>query len=268
MTTSILLITYAGLLGLAVGSFLNVCTLRWPEEQSVVKPRSRCPGCGAGIAWYDNLPVLSWIILRGKCRNCGEPISIQYPAVELVTGFIWAGMAAVHGPEFEALRGALFLTILFGIAVTDARFYIIPDEFSIGGTVVGLAFAFAPGGIGWVDAVAGAAVGYGGMWLVGRGGTLLVKATNPTRLEEAGVESALGGGDVKMMAMVGAFLGWTGVLLTVFLGSVLALIVFGAISAITKRLIPLGIFLAMGAAVTYGFGDVIIGWYQTSILGI
>lgn len=267
MNASILLIAYAGLVGLAIGSFLNVCTFRWPEEQSVVSPPSRCPGCGSGIAWYDNIPVLSWLLLRGRCRNCGEPISAQYPAVELVTGFIWAGMVAVHGVDFEALRGAVLLTILFGIAITDARFYIIPDEFSIGGTVVGLGLAFAPGGIDPLDAFVGATVGYGGMWLVGRGGTMLVKATNPARLEEAGVESALGGGDVKMMAMVGAFLGWTGVVLTVFLGSVLALVVFGVISAITKRLIPLGIFLAMGACVAYGFGDAIIGWYRTSILG-
>jgi len=268
MTVPPLALLYAGLVGLAVGSFLNVCTLRWPEEQSVVRPPSRCPGCGSGIAWYDNLPVLSWLLLRGKCRNCGEPISIQYPAVELVTGLIWVGMVAWQGVEPEALRGALFLTILFGISVTDARYYIIPDEFSIGGTVLGFAAAFAPGGIDWMASGIGAAVGFGGMWIVGKGGTLLVKATNPDRLEEAGVDSALGFGDVKMMAMVGAFLGWVGVLLTVFLGSVFALIVFGAISAITKRLIPLGIFLAMGAAVSYGFGDAILTWYRVSILGM
>lgn len=263
-----LVIAWAGLLGLAIGSFLNVCTLRWPEEQSVVRPPSRCPGCGKGISWYDNIPVLSWIVLRGKCRGCGEPISAQYPAVELVTGLIWAGMVAVHGLEPEAARGALFLTILFGISVTDALFYIIPDEFSVGGTALGLGLAFLPGGIDWLDAVIGAAVGFLGMWAVGKGGTLLVKATNPDRLEEAGVDSALGFGDVKMMAMVGAFVGWPGVVLTVFLGSVFALVVFGAISAITKKLIPLGIFLAMGAAVAYGFGSEIIAWYQTSILGV
>ncbi|MDT8369483.1 MAG: prepilin peptidase [Longimicrobiales bacterium] len=267
MNAPILLIAWAGMIGLAVGSFLNVCTLRWPEEESVVRPPSRCPSCGAGIAWYDNIPVVSWLLLRGRCRRCDASVSAQYPSVEFTTGLIWAGMVAVHGVEFEALRGAVFLTILFGIAITDARFYIIPDEFSIGGTVLGLALAFAPGGIDVVGGVVGAAVGYGGMWLVGRGGTSLVKATNPDRLAEAGVDSALGGGDVKMMAMVGAFLGWSGVLLTVFLGSVLALIVFGVISAITKRLIPLGIFLAMGAAVTYGWGGAIIAWYRRSILG-
>jgi len=263
-----ILLAYAGLIGLAVGSFLNVCTLRWPEEQSVIRPPSRCPGCGSGIAWYDNIPVFSWLVLRGKCRTCEEPISAQYPAVELVTGFIWAGMVAVHGIEPEALRGALFLTILFGISITDARFYIIPDEFSIGGAVLGVVLAFAPGGIEWIPSLVGAAVGFFGMWGVGKGGTLLVKATNPERLEEAGVDSALGFGDVKMMAMVGAFIGWQGVLLTVFLGSIFALVVFGAISAITKKLIPLGIFLAMGAAVSYGFGDAIIAWYRGSILGL
>lgn len=257
----------AGLFGLAIGSFLNVCTLRWPEDQSVVAPRSRCPGCGHGIAWYDNLPVISWLILRGKCRGCSEPISIQYPLIELATGLLWVGVVLVEGPSWEAVRGGLFLTILLGIAITDARFYIIPDQFSIGGTVLGLGLAFAPGGIDPLQSVIGAAVGYGALWLIGVGGTALVKATNPQRLEEAGVDSALGGGDIKMMAMVGAFLGWTGVLVTVFLGSVVALIVFGAISAITKRLIPLGIFLAMGAAIAWGWGDALITWYRVTIVG-
>lgn len=121
----------AGLFGLTVGSFLNVCSLRWPQDQSVVSPGSHCPGCDSPIRWYDNVPVLSWLLLRGRCRRCGIGISVQYPLVELATGLMWAGIFAVHGPTWEALRGSIFLTILFGIALSDARFYIIPHELSL-----------------------------------------------------------------------------------------------------------------------------------------
>lgn len=268
MNPEILFAILAGLYGLAIGSFLNVCTLRWPQDQSVVKPRSRCPQCALEIGARDNIPVISWILLRGKCRGCGLAISIQYPLVELATGMIWAAMFWIHGPSWEAARGGILLTILFGIAISDARFYIIPNEFSIGGMLIGVALAVAPGGIDLTDSLIGAAVGYGALWLIGTAGTWLVRKTNPGRLEEAGVDSALGGGDVKMMAMVGAFLGAWGVALTVFIGSLVALIVFGAISAITKRLIPLGIFLAVGAAIAYGWGEAIRGWYFGSVLGL
>lgn len=268
MASSWLVSLVAGLFGLAIGSFLNVCSLRWPRDQSVVAPRSRCPRCEAPIAWYDNIPVLSWILLRGRCRRCGEPISVQYPLVELATGLMWAGLFWYHGMTFEALRGSLFLTVLFGIGLSDARFYIIPDQFSLGGAVLGLALAFLPGGIDWRPSLLGAAVGYGALWLVGVAGTWLVRTLRPGRLEEAGVDHALGGGDVKMMAMVGAFLGLWGVATTVFFGSVLALIVFGPISWLTGRLIPLGIFLAAGAAVSYGWGEALLHWYVGSVLGM
>ncbi len=257
---------FAGLFGLTIGSFLNVCSMRWPRDESVVRPPSRCPGCGNPVRWYDNVPVLGWLILRGRCRDCGMGISAQYPLAELTSGLVWAGVFWVHGLTPESARGAVFLTILFGIALSDARFYIIPDQFSIGGAVIGLAMAFLPEGPEPLDSVIGLAGGYAMLWLVGMGGTWLIKRTRPGRLEEAGVDSALGGGDVKMMAMVGAFLGPWGVATTLFMGSVLALLVFGPISALTKRLIPLGIFLAAGAAVSYVWGDALLAWYQTTIL--
>jgi prepilin signal peptidase PulO-like enzyme (type II secretory pathway) len=155
----------------------------------------------------------------------------------------------------------VLLTILFGISISDARFYIIPDEFSIGGTVLGIGLAFLPGGIDWIAALLGAVVGYGVLWLVGVMGTRIIKKLSPGRLEEAGVDQAMGGGDVKMMMMIGAFLGVWGVALTTFLGSVLALVVYGPISAMSKRLVPLGVFLAAGAAGAYAWGDQMIAWY-------
>lgn len=239
----------AGLLGLLLGSFLNVCSLRWPEDQSVIRPRSACPACGAPVRAFDNIPVLSWLLLRGRCRNCSAPISIQYPAVELATGLIWAGMVATWGIEPEALRGALFFTLLLGIAASDARFYIIPDQFSLGGLGIGLALAFLPGGIEWLDAVVGAVTGFLLLWFIAWAG------------EKAFGKEAMGGGDIKMMAMVGAFVGWQGVLLTLFLGAFLGSVIFGPISMKTGKLVPFGIFLAVGAAATWLVGDALVDWY-------
>jgi leader peptidase (prepilin peptidase)/N-methyltransferase len=239
-----------------LGSFLNVCTLRWPQDESVVRPPSHCPGCGNQIKWYDNIPLLSYLILRARCRGCGTFISPQYPAVELATGLIWAGVFMQSGLSVEGLRGALFLTILLGIAITDARFYIIPDQFSLGGWALGLALAPFPGGLTLLQSISGAVVGFGLLLIVAKAGTWLFK------------KEAMGGGDLKMMGMVGAFLGVPGVFLTVFLGSLLGSVVFGPIAWKTGKLVPFGIFLAMGASVTYGWGERLITWYSSTFLGI
>jgi leader peptidase (prepilin peptidase)/N-methyltransferase len=258
----------AGLFGLLFGSFLNVCSLRWPVDESVVSPGSRCPNCLEPVRWYDNIPVLSWLILRGRCRFCSAPVSVQYPLVELATGLMWAGTFAAYGPTPESFRGAIFLTIVFGIAISDARFYIIPDQFSLGGAVLGFGLSFLPGGVGWLGSLVGGAVGYSVLLLIGVVGTWVIKKLSPGRLEEAGVDQAMGGGDIKMVMMIGTFLGVWGVALTIFLGSLFALVVFGPISAISKRLIPLGVFLAAGAGMAYAFGDLMVGWYLTSVVGL
>jgi leader peptidase (prepilin peptidase)/N-methyltransferase len=246
------LIVVAGLFGAMFGSFLNVCILRWGAEpkQSVVRPPSRCPRCGTGLRWYDNIPIVSWLVLRARCRGCGEPISIQYPLVELVTALIWAYMAWRHGFGLEALRGATFATILLGIAMTDARAYIIPDEFSLGGLAFGILFALAAGRQPFGTALLGAAVGFGLLWLVAILGEWMFK------------QEAMGGGDIKMMAMVGAFLGWQGTLLTIFLGALIGSLVFVPLTlAGHKKLVPFGIFLAIGAGATYLVGPTLLAWY-------
>jgi len=257
------LIGIALVFGLLIGSFLNVCIVRWPALESVVAPRSRCPQCGNLIAWYDNIPVLSWLILRAKCRHCQLPIPWRYPLIELATALIWVAAVQAYGLDLESLRAALFGTILLGIAVTDAREYIIPDEFSIGGTAIGILFAFAPllaghanpHALTWTQSLIGAATGFLLLWLVAFLGS------------KAFGKDAMGGGDIKMMAMIGAFLGWQGVLLTLFLGAVFGTIVFLPLKLAGKdKLVPFGIFLAIGAALCWAFGPALVAWYTTTIL--
>jgi leader peptidase (prepilin peptidase)/N-methyltransferase len=202
----------AGLVGAMLGSFLNVCILRWPRDESVVRPRSRCPGCHELIVWYDNIPVVSWLLLRGRCRRCQTAISAQYPLVECATALLWAWMGWRYGPTAEAVRFAVFATLLLGIAMTDARDFIIPHEFTFGGLAVGLALAFVVAPAGLAGAVFGACVGAGLLYFVGLLGRLVLR------------REAMGGGDVAMLAMVGGYLGWEAVLATVFLGAVVGLV--------------------------------------------
>ena len=254
MNDELIVVLFFALVGAVVGSFLNVCILRLPSQQSVVRPPSRCPKCGTGVRWYDNIPVLSWMLLRGRCRHCANPISMQYPLVELATACIWAWMATRYGNELESLRAAIFLTLLLGIAMTDAREYIIPDEFSLGGLAIGLGFSLIYGIDGLKDAAIGAVVGFLTLWAVAWLGKHAFK------------KEAMGGGDIKMMAMVGAFLGWTGVFLTIFLGSVVGTLIFGPLAlAGKKRDVPFGIFLALGAAVTFLWGDGLVAWYRNYV---
>ncbi len=244
----------AGVLGAVLGSFLNVCVHRWPLDQSVVSPRSRCPACERPIAWYDNVPVVSWLLLGGRCRGCRARISVRYPLVELAVAAIWAGVVAWLGPGLEAARISAFLTILLGIALTDARHYLIPDEFTLGGLGLGLVLAAAPGGFSLTRAVIGAATGFAVLWAVAVLG------------EKAFKKPAMGGGDIKMMAMVGAFVGARGVFLTIFLGALIGAVVFGPISLKTGKLVPFGIFLSLGAAVTAIWGPAVVAWYISTFL--
>jgi leader peptidase (prepilin peptidase)/N-methyltransferase len=181
----------------------------------------------------------------------------MYPLIEVVTAGIWAYMVWHHGLTLEALRGAVFGTILLGIAMTDARQYIIPDEFTWGGLVIGLLFSLLGGMPALGTALLGAAVGFGVLWVVGVAGTWAFK------------KDAMGGGDIKMMAMVGAFLGWQGVLLTIFLGALAGSLIFVPLQlAGHKRLVPFGVFLSLGAAIAYEFGPAILGWYGRYLAGV
>jgi leader peptidase (prepilin peptidase)/N-methyltransferase len=245
----------AFLVGLAFGSFLNVCILRLPHDLSLVRPPSSCPQCRARIGWRDNIPVLSWLLLRGRCRHCGQPISVQYPLIELLVGAIWGGAVVAWGPSLHAVSGAVLATILLGIAVTDARHFLIPDEFTWGGLVLGLAFALADGGPALVQALLGAVAGFALLWAIAVLGEWVFK------------EEAMGGGDIKMMAMVGAFVGWRGVLLTVFVGALLGTLIFVPLTLRRKQHVPFGVFLALGAVVTFVAGGAIVRWYGEFLRG-
>jgi len=248
-------VTLAGLVGAVLGSFLNVCIVRLPLGQSLVRPRSRCPKCQRPIPWSENIPIISWLVLKGRCRGCGQPISIQYPLVELATALMWAGAVLAWGVSLQALAGAILGTILLGISVTDAKHYLIPDQYTIGGLILGVALGLAGGVDGLLDALLGAVVGFGIRYGVARIGAWVFR------------EEAMGGGDIKMMAMVGAFLGWKGVLLTIFAGSALGLVFFVPFMVKKKRHVPFGVFLAMGAAIGFVWGEAIYAWYLHFLRG-
>jgi leader peptidase (prepilin peptidase)/N-methyltransferase len=214
----------AGVLGGLLGSFLNVCILRWGAEpkQSVVRPRSRCPRCGKSLAWYENIPVISWIALRARCSGCGLPISMQYPLIELATAAIWAYAAWIHGPSIEALREGVFGTILLGVAMTDAREYIIPHEFSLGGAAIALALSAWPDPANALSSLQGALVGAGAVLLIGELSELAVG------------QEAMGGGDCALMGMIGAFLGWEAILPVLLIGALISTMVY-LIMALARR---------------------------------
>ncbi len=226
------------LLGLVIGSFLNVVIGRLPAGESIVSPRSCCPHCRTPIAWYDNVPVLSFLLLRGRCRRCGERISLQYPLVEAVMGGLAVALY-VRFPLPVALLYLPFVAALLAVAVIDLRHLIIPDRISLPGILAGMAVSFVNPLVSWQEAALGALLGGGVLWLVAWGYAAL-----------RGHEG-MGGGDIKLLAMIGAWLGWPCLPFVVFASSVLGLV--AGIGAMIqqrrggKTMIPFGPFLVLGA---------------------
>jgi leader peptidase (prepilin peptidase)/N-methyltransferase len=243
-------------LGLLIGSFLNVVVVRLPRDESVVRPRSRCPGCGSGIAWYDNIPVLSYAILRGKCRKCTQRISIRYPVIELLTALLFLAVITKFGTTWlTPVREWPFVAALVAITFIDLEHRIIPDELSLGGVILGLLTSYWVPGLGLVWSIAGAAIGYVSFGLLSWG---YFKAKG---------KIGLGGGDVKLLAMLGAFLGPMAVfhiiLISSLLGSVIGLGYGGYLKArgesdsLMGIAIPFGPFLVVAALYVYLLGDVL-----------
>ncbi len=242
------MVTVPLLFGLVVGSFLNVVIARVPAGRSVWRPRSACPGCRTAIAWHDNVPVLSFLALRGRCRACRMKIPWRYPLVEATTAAAFALAYWVFGPTLEAAVAAVLLAALIAITAIDLLHQIIPDTITLPGIVVGFAASLVGSRITWLDSLIGVAVG-GGIFLV----IILVSG------------GGMGGGDMKLGAMLGAFLGWKlgllALLLAVLTGGAVAVCLLLLGRKGRKEAIPFGPFLALGGAVTLLWGDQVLAWY-------
>ncbi len=266
---------YAFVVGAAVGSFLNVCVARWPRDLSIIRPRSRCPYCGHQLSWFENIPLVSWMALRARCRCCDEPISVQYPLVELVVALGWMTAFMQFGLSLSAFRLAVVFTVLLGIALTDLKHYLIPDGFTVFGlffvivTAVTAEFVGDHGPFaGPYDALIGACAGAGLIAIVGWLGEAALK------------KEAMGMGDVTLMAFAGAALGPARAIITVFLGAFLGAVAFLVVvypiarvrqsayreqtelalggASFEAPLVPFGVFLAPAALVTLLWGDAIL----------
>jgi leader peptidase (prepilin peptidase) / N-methyltransferase len=270
---------FAALFGLIIGSFLNVCIVRIPGRNSIVLPASACPKCGAAIRPWDNIPVVSWLVLGGKCRACKAKISAMYPAVELLTAVLFWACYHAFGLTTEALKWAIFSALMIVLVFTDMRERILPDVVNYSGFVAGLLlslvtkpsdgtalwlanrmFDFPPPApvLSLADALLGAAFGSGLLWLV-------AEAYFRLRGREG-----MGFGDVKMMLMAGAFLGLKRTLLTILVGSVLGS-VLGLAFMLARRKesdyeLPFGSFLGMAAVLVIFFGTPVVNWYLSLMM--
>ncbi len=253
------MLALVGVFGLVIGSFLNVVIARLPEHRSLWRPRSACPMCGAAIAWHDNIPVLSYVALRGHCRACSAAIPWRYPVVEAATALLFGAAYERFGPTANFVVAAVLLAALIVITAIDLRFQIIPDAITLPGIVVGFVSNLATLRVSWVDSAIGIVVGGGIFWAILEGSLLLTG------------REGMGGGDVKLGAMLGAFLGWKVALLSIFLavllGGVVALVLLGSRATGRKDPIPFGPFLAAGGAAGLFCGERLVTWYMSAFAG-
>ena len=247
------LVTLAfALAGLVVGSFLNVCIHRIPRRESLVWPASHCTACNTPLAWFENVPIVSWLLLRGRCRTCGVRISSMYPIVELTTAIVFAGGVAVYGLSALLMVRLAFASALVVLFAIDLQHQILPNVITVPGVVAGFAASwFLPPG--WLSSLIGAIAG---------GGILLAIAEAYYRVRG---QEGLGMGDVKMLAMIGAFLGWPLMILTLvlasFAGSLVGVALLASRRGGMQAALPFGTFLALGALVAAVAGEPMLAWY-------
>ena len=238
------------ILGLIVGSFSNVCIYRIPRNESMIYPASHCPKCRSSIKPIDNIPLLSYILLKGKCRNCGSKIPIQYPAVESLTGIIYIFIFLIYGLTLQSLIYTILSSALIIIAFIDLNELIVPDIISLPGIVIGLILSFFVPYVSFINSVLGVVVGGGIIFIIGLAGSVIFK------------KEAMGGGDVKLAAMIGAFLGWKYTIISLFLGFFLGALVgiFLILSKIKSKedMVPFGPFIALGSFITFLWGEKIL----------
>jgi leader peptidase (prepilin peptidase) / N-methyltransferase len=240
-----------GVVGLLIGSFLNVVIARVPERRSLWRPGSSCPACGAAIAWFDNVPILSFVALRGRCRACATAIPWRYPIVEAVTAVLFAAAAVTFGATLDAVVAAALLAALVALTVIDLERQILPDVITLPGIVAGVLASVVTGRVPWATSLLGVVVG-GGLFLV------IILASG----------GGMGAGDMKLAAMLGAFLGWQVVLVSILIavvgGGVLAVGVMASGRRGRKDPIPFGPFLAAGGAAGLFYGETMVQWYLSA----
>ncbi len=255
MTQQLLFSIFSFILGAVVGSFLNVCICRLPRDESVVSPPSHCPGCGYLIRWYDNIPLLSYLMLRGRCRGCGERISPRYPLVELLNALLSLALYLRFGPTLVFCGLFVFCSALVAITFIDLEHQIIPDEISLSGIVLGFVVSFFLAEPGWLNSLLGILLGGGSLLLVAYGYQLLTG------------KEGMGGGDIKLLAMMGAFLGWRSIPFIIFVSSLAGSLIGISLMLIQKKdsklAIPFGPYLALGALLYVFYGPRLIRWYLT-----
>lgn len=240
--------------GATIGSFLNVCIYRLPRHESIVWPGSHCPSCGGSIAWYDNVPVLSYLWLDGRCRTCRAPITMRYPLIEAANGAGYVAILWVFGASWTTILYCILFSALLVVTGTDLTHKIIPNVVTVPGIVLGLVGAATVLPVGPVNALLGMVVGGGILWALAWASPYLFG------------KEGMGGGDIKLLAMIGAFLGWKPALLTIMIGSLsgsvigISLIAFGVMKR--EDYIPFGPYLVFGALVSLFFGEPLLNWYQ------
>lgn len=241
------------ILGCCLGSFFNVVIYRLPAKLSIVQPGSHCPRCSRPIAFYDNIPLISYLILMGKCRHCRAPISFRYPLVEALTGTIALLLFQQYGFSMQLLGESIFVSLLILIAFIDLDTFTIPNILSLPGIAAGLAFSFLTPRLSWQDSLLGILLGGGFLYAV-------AVAYQFFRRQEG-----LGGGDIKLLAMIGAFLGSAGVLFTIMLASVVGAMAGIAVMRRTRAgltaMVPFGPFLSLGAICYLVWGQSLVHWY-------
>ncbi len=256
-----IILIWVGLFGLVIGSFLNVVIHRLPRHTPFLSGRSACPHCSAQLKWYHNIPVLSFVLLRGRCAFCGKKISTRYPAVETINALFYIYFYWQFGLSLNFGVLAFLSSVLLAIFFIDLDFQIIPDVITLPGMALGLAVSLLPGGIGIINAVIGLAVGGGSLYLIAVFGDWLFK------------KESMGGGDIKMAAMLGAFLGWQKIILIFMSAAVIGLVVSLVIMIFSAkvrqtRVVPFGPFLAAAAMLSIVYGDRLISFYLNNILGL
>lgn len=267
---------FAGLFGLCIGSFLNVVSWRVPLGKSIVSPPSACPGCGKKIEPGDNIPVLSYILLLGKCRNCRMPISVRYPVTELVTGVLFLLAALQTGYSLQFISYAVLISLMIVAVRTDTEQFIVLDEVSIGGTAAGLGLSLLPGGTGIIGSLSAAAGGFLFFFLIRMGASIYLKKNNiRTRApegfedEEDEFQGGMGWGDVKLAACIGAFLGPAHTVMAFFAAFITGAITGVALMVFRKREkripIPFGPFMATGALLALFYGEALWKAYLSLI---